>query len=135
MMQESEILSDFGRERREEILRLAKRHARSLRRNRHLRGGGILLVGLAIIMAWRGSGARHPQTARISIPAPVALRAPTVVIERIATDPQIVERMSIGNERPKWSFIDDDAFLHSMADAGRPSGLVNLNGRLLLLPR
>jgi hypothetical protein len=133
MMPENEILSDVGRRRREEIQRLAKRHARWRQRNRRLRGAGIVLGCLLLVVTWRA--AKRADLPQSGIPPMVMRPASTVLIERIATDPQIAARLSTGNVPPRWSFIDDDAFLQSMADAGHRSGLMRLNGRLLVLPR
>jgi hypothetical protein len=135
MLPENEILSDLGRRRREEILRLAMRQTRRRRRNRRLREAGMILVCVAILATRQESQQRPAESPKTHTPPMVMVPASTVIIERIGTDSQITAKLSTGNAPPRWSFIDDDAFLQSMADAGRPSGLIMLNGRLLLLPR
>ncbi len=60
---------------------------------------------------------------------------PIVIVERVETEVGIGRRLAVGNEPAKWSFVDDDGFLKSMADAGSPTGMVALNGQVLLMPR
>src|SRR5271155_2078939 len=103
LTQENDSLSDWGRQRREEILRLAKEHARR-RRDRRYGAGGALLVCLAAMLLWYGVAIKKAQPLS---PRPMIVSAePVVIIDRIATDPDISRRLSAGNEPAKWTFID-----------------------------
>jgi hypothetical protein len=135
-------LSPRGRARREQILEIAIQHARRCRRRRlAVRGGavGIVLVVIGIAVARIPHLNPNPSqtpTANSSPPAappPERRQALKVVVERIQTDPTIVRRLAVPHTPPLWQTLDDDHFLHELALAGRPAGLVKIDGRATLV--
>ncbi len=135
-------LSPRGRGRREQILKMAVRLARQRRRRRFaLRGGAAAIVfvvaGIAALLLPRS--APHPSRTPIVItPPPVVPKldrgqAAKVVIERIQTDPGIVRRLAVAKARPLWQTLDDEHLLQELAQAGRPAGLVKIDGQAMLV--
>ena len=76
-----------------------------------------------------------PQQTQIpadAAPAPIAIGppkaqgqpAPVVLVEVIRDDPA----------HRRWQVVNDDQLLAALADAGRPSGLVRINGETMVVP-
>ena len=135
-------LSPSGRARREQILNMAIQQGRRRRRRRlAFRGGAIVIVLLAIGAAVlrMPHAATHPSETAIVEPSPPPAAAPhhapaaKVVIERFQTDPTIVRRLAVSKTRPRWQRLDDDNFLQELAQAGKPAGLVKINGQVTLI--
>jgi hypothetical protein len=57
----------------------------------------------------------------------------TIVIERIETDPTISERLSVLPRAAQWQQIGDDELLQSLAKAGQPAGLIQVDGNTILV--
>jgi len=145
-------LSPAGLERREEILLLARGAARRRRVRRNASraaamGLSVLLIGggLVVHMVRVSHPVRSPHpVAQAPIPVPPAPSkvstppkpAPDhITIAAIRTDPTITARLSVGHPRPRWKTIGDEELLQSLAEAGKPSGLIETDGRKILLSR
>jgi hypothetical protein len=57
------------------------------------------------------------------------------VITTIVTQPGITAQLTLPSHRPRWERIGDDELLQSLAEAGQPAGLINVNGQTVLLSR
>lgn len=132
------ILSPEGARRREQILRLARRAATGRRRRRLALRGGLALAGVAVLAvalwpdpAVRTVGPSPDQWVQHPNPAPPTPRV--VDIQTITTDLSLVDRLALRPQQRGWQSIDDDEFLKVLADAGKPSGLIELNGRSFLI--
>jgi hypothetical protein len=138
-------LTPRGRARREQILNMAIQQARRRRRRRWARRGGaaaiaLLVIGLATLHIPRpvapplktnettGTHATPPK-----IPTPSRAPSTKVVIERIQTDPTITRRLAVPQTPPRWERLDDDRLLQELAKAGKPAGLVKIDGRVTLV--
>ena len=137
-------LSPSGQARRDHILELAIRQARRQRRRRQaIRVGilGFVLVGVGVaLLHTLPAPLNQPgtSTAKVSPPgiSPVDRPRPTkVVIERVQTDPLIVRRLAVPPVVLKCERIDDDQLLQALAEAGKPAGLLRMNGQVTLLFR
>jgi hypothetical protein len=135
-------LSPRGRQRREQILEMVIRQSRQRRRRRlAIRGGavGIVLVVVSIALLRIPRSTPHPSDAPMvksvprAAPAPLPRQGGKVVIERIQTDPTIVRRLAVPKSPPRWQTLDDDQLLQELAQAGRPAGLVKIDGRTTLV--
>ena len=140
-------LSPRGRARREQILEMAIRQARR-RRGRRLaiRGGAaaivLLVAGLALVRMPHSAPQRH-ELPVVTSPPPAApppaapphdhVQAAKLVIEHIQTDTTIVKRLAVPKTPPRWQTLDDDQLLKELALAGKPAGLVKINGRASLV--
>lgn len=141
----NDFLTPDGQQRRRQILQRALREARRRRRQRWVApgAGGALVLLIAGFIALRPrphlvAPTFPPTVARITAPiAPPVPPAPpsTAVVEYIATDPTITDRLSIPQEPPRWTSIDDQQLLAELASAGQPAGLAYINGRAILLWR
>jgi hypothetical protein len=67
--------------------------------------------------------APHPAPSPTTSPLPAPAR-PTVIV-------QVIREQDV---RPKWEVLSDDQLIDALADAGRPSGLVTLNGETTVVP-
>jgi hypothetical protein len=130
-------LSAHAEARRESILTLAKREARRRRRARRLvRGAGLVIAFLALAMLCEFMLPGHsPAPPHVVINHPTPPPAQIVRIERIETDPHITARLAITTARPIWKTISDRELLQALADAGKPAGLIEVDGRATLVPR
>jgi hypothetical protein len=45
-----------------------------------------------------------------------------------------VQVIRAGDVKPTWEVLSDDQLLAALADAGRPSGFVRLNGKSVVVP-
>jgi len=135
-----ETLSEAGKQRRQQILLLAKAAARNRRQKRFALCGVITIAigALVIPLMLRSQHSKvmpveKPEIARVS-PPPVG-PPPSIAIEYVQTDPTITDRLTIKPQPPRWTSIGDDEFLKALADAGQPAGLVYINGKAILLSR
>jgi len=135
-------LSSQGRARRAQILKMAIQQARWRRRRRlAARGGAVMIVLLAIGIAVLRTphSIPHPPETQITEPTPLPASAPNrapaakIVIERIQTDPTISLRLAVPQTPPRWQRLDDDHLLQELAQAGKPAGLVKINGQATLV--
>lgn len=150
MIDPIDSLSPTGAERRDEILLLARGAARQQRLRR--RASRAIVVGLAMLLIAAGFMAQivrvsHREALREIVKAPAPLPAvpksatpsapasAEITIVSIETDPTITSRLSVGHPRPQWKSIGDDELLQSLADAGKPSGIIETDGRKILLSR
>ncbi len=135
-------LSPRGRARREQILEMAIRQARRRRRRRlAIRGGAagvvLLVAGLALLRVPHSAPQRHESPVVKVLPPAVPphdnAQAAKLVIEHIQTDPTILRRLTIPKTPPRWQTLDDDQLLQELALAGKPAGLVKINGQASLV--
>ncbi len=136
-------LSPRGRARRAQILNMAIQQVRRRRRRRlALRGGAVgivlLAIGLAVLRMPRLVPNPSKTTERSitdstspSVPAPKRTPTAKVVIEHIQTDPTITRRLAVAQAPPRWQRLDDDQVLQELERAGKPAGLVKINGQVL----
>jgi hypothetical protein len=138
MFEPDEQLSPLGMARREEILRVTQRFARTRRiRRRAVRtiaGSCVAVIAFALWLSMN-----HPQ--RI---APVSSRqnpslptfptsAPQFAVGEIPTDPQIADRLALKPSSPKWTVISDDELLATLAQTGQPAGLIQTDSETVLV--
>ena len=137
-------LSPRGRQRREQILEMAIRQGRQRRRRRlAVRGGAVAIVLLVMATAVLRIPRSAPhqsdlptaKSAAPAVPTPDRGQQAKVVIERIQTDPTILRRLAVPKSPPLWQTLDDDHLLQELAQAGRPAGLVKIDGRTTLVFR
>jgi len=69
----------------------------------------------------------------VAITAPKPVPSDSIVVERIETDPHIVERLAVELSPPTWQTISDDDLLSSLAHEGHPAALAYVNGQPILL--
>ena len=150
-------LSRAGLHKREQILATALRQAR---RRRHRRFtvrctlACAAMAAIAVMWAHRPieQPVEHPAlvihvspTTRLSVtPAPIAVptaapdrvfryRAPEIVIERIATDPNIGSRLAVTSPAGSVARISDDQLLEQLASAHQPAVLARFKGKAVLM--
>jgi len=143
-----EQLSAGGSERRERILEMALRAARERRYRRLAKNGAVMAVLLvAGFVMWHATGRNRAMVkeskvvaARLNVAKPVlamsvmqAARRPGVTIVWIQTDPNILKQMEEPRPKGHWQRIGDDELLKCLAEAGKPSGLVEFGGKVLVL--
>jgi hypothetical protein len=137
-------LSHEGTQRRESILALARDLARQ-RRHRRRRvvasaiSGSLVLVMIVTTMSVLRHAQPPKKLADVSRPLVVvpAIAPPpsSVTIIRLQTDPSITSRLALVPAQRDWRKLDDDELLRVLADAGKPSGLIEFDGRGVLVPR
>jgi hypothetical protein len=137
-------LSHEGLERRDQILRLARDAARRRRRRRRSIAvvATVTLSVMATLMTMtvvKAPGFLDPHIVQISklrvAPDPVPGPHSNVEIVQIQTDPTITARLALVPSQSKWRTLEDNELLQLLADAGRPSCLIEVDGRGVLLPR
>jgi len=133
-----EPLSEAGQLRRQDILRLAQGEARRLRRRRLIGRGSPLLVAIAaaaiILRPHPLPGPAPAPVAGIAVPAPQPIPV-SAGVQFIPTDSTIADRLSTQPAPPRWTDISDRELLDELNAAGKPAGIVSINGRTFLLPR
>lgn len=134
-------LSPAGTRRREEILRSAIREGQSVRHRRRVvraAAGGVaaaLAVAVALV-AMRPRPTPPPSIVVQSRPThTVTVPRPQVVVQRIETDPHLMERLSIRPDGKGWQTLSDDELLRQLDRAGRPAALAYVGGQERLLWR
>ena len=137
-------LSQEGTQRRETILALARDLARQ-RRHRRRRvvasaiSSAIVLAMIVTTMSVLRHGRPPKNLANVSRPLvvmPAIAPLPSnVTIMRLQTDPSITARLALVPAQRDWRKLDDDELLRVLADAGKPSGLIEFDGRGVLVPR
>jgi hypothetical protein len=141
-------LSPDGFARKDQILRLAIREAREIRFRRKMQIGALVALPLlALISILCNSERRQPP-----VPVQTVAKFPVAPIGRppmapsdsssnlvriiwIQTDPEILKRMETPAPKPAWQQVNDDQLLQALAEAGKPSGLITLDGKVALFPR
>jgi hypothetical protein len=94
----------------------------------------VLIAGIA---TWR-MAERKPATVKnrdVLAQRNDAVKPSGVTIVWIQTDPNVLKRMEEPPHAGTWQRIGDDELLKSLADAGHPAGLLEIGGRVVLLPR
>lgn len=120
-------------ERRQFILRDALRAADRRRRRRlAVRAGATgCILGLVAIATFMLVG-RHE---RHDIPIVVQPSSQPSKTHVATTEPKVVVQIiRAGDVQPKWQTLSDEQFLAALADAGRPSGFIELNGKTVVVP-
>ena len=135
-------LSPSGRARREQILKMAVEQGQRQRRQRlAVRGGAVAIVLLAIVatvLRMPHSNSRPIERPFVKsplppAPAPQRTLTPKIAIERIQTDPTIAQRLAVAKTPPRWQRLDDDHLIQELAQAGKPAGLVKINGQAAIV--
>jgi hypothetical protein len=137
----TEPLSPEGERRREAIAAMARHAARGRRlRRRVIQSSVAAAVLLALCwptVLWLRSSGRQALPDRVVVesnPSPTVAMS-SVAINRVETDAGITERLSIHRPQPRWQAVGDDDLLQTLAQAGHPAGLVEMNGEARLLLR
>jgi hypothetical protein len=60
---------------------------------------------------------------------------PQVIVQRIATDPTLVDRLAVRTHGKGWQSLSDDEFLRQLDRAGRPAALAYVGGQERVLWR
>ena len=125
MIDFNEPLSREGFARREQILQVALGAARRKRiRRRAVRaGGGVTALAIVVLAVMHRP---TPPVQEVVIISPATRTVEQVFqtrIERIGSDPTIVQRLSIG----------DDELLTSLAQAGEQAGIIHMQGEAVLV--
>jgi hypothetical protein len=136
-----EPLSPAGVARREQIRRLARRAAAGRRWRR--RAGRTAIVAAVLAAAapllWPRRPAPpaspHPPTVVARRRDPTPPPPVTSVVTYVATDATITDRWSVRPTPPRWVVIGDRELLDTLAAAGRPAGLMTVDGHERLLFR
>jgi hypothetical protein len=136
---EYQPLSPQGERRREQLLVVARAAARAHRQKRHQRlvilatiSGLMVPLVTALVLQYR----RQPVSVAHYTPQPSSPpQPPSVIIAPIETDADITARLALPATPARWRWVGDDELLQTLADAGRPAGLVRINGQSLLLLR
>lgn len=94
-----------------------------------------LVVAVALV-ARRPRPTLPPPIAMQSHPTPtVEVAGPQVVVQRIETDPNLVDRLSVRSDGKGWQTLSDDELLRQLDRAGRPAALAYVGGEERLLWR
>ena len=137
-MSESPILlSQSGERRREAILDLALVAARGRRRRRIALRASLAAILILVLLSpiLRSLRPRDAHTV-VHHTEPLPPRVPpSPVVERIETDPHIIERLAIPPTHAKVIIINDTELLGDLAMADRPAGLAYINGKAQLVFR
>jgi hypothetical protein len=139
-------LSAQGQARREQILQLAIREAGARRRQRRtvVAGAALLLAALigGMILTIHPFHSPRPIAHQPMMPMPIPAPAPTtaaapnrpaVIVERIETDPTLLDRLSIKPQPPQWTTISDEELLDTLAAAHQRAGLAEINGQIVVV--
>ena len=145
MTEPSIELSSAGEQRKKSILAMAKAQAsRRRRRKRAAQTFAAAIIFALLIPALLLRFHRRPdQQVKVvpTVPAhanrqvAISSSKSRVVVVRIETDPQIIERLAIPSPPPQWKKIGDDELLRDLASAHRPAGLAYIDGKPMLLFR
>ena len=134
-----ESLSPAGAARRQAILADALRTTDRRRRRRFAaRAGAAACVAGAIAFAFAVAllnQPKHDPTIVVESPRPAPPTRPIDSPRPLEASPKVVVQIiRAGDVKPRWEVLNDDQFLAAMADAGRPSGFVQLNGKSVVVP-
>lgn len=135
MIEYEEPLSPTGALRRDEILAIAQRAARTrrLKRNFMRTAASVACVFAVVLILHRPLSPSMNIPSRPMAQLPTSESKSTIVIERIETDPTIADRLSVLPRATQWQQIGDDELLQSLAKAGQPAGLIRVDGNTILL--
>lgn len=130
-------LSAAGKARRDQILRLAVGEAGARKRRRRVARAGMVLtiIGISVSAFFMFQRVEHPVPVPVAIDTPTTPQTAPALATRIQTDPTIVQRLSIPPQPRSWTIIGDDELLRSLADAGKPAGIIYYDGHATLVPR
>jgi hypothetical protein len=142
MNDEPIILTEEGKLRQSQILDVAMRAARDRKRRRVVTRSIWQGVGVIILVAVLLPRVRRPAPpiARpIDLPTridrPVAQPAPLVIVRKIETDPNILERLALPPISSTVRHISEDELLRELADAHQPAGVISVDGKARLIFR
>jgi hypothetical protein len=132
-------LTDEGKRRATEILRVAKAQGRRKRARRMaLRAGAVtvLLIGVASILLKMQMEHESPPVANVPPSDGNAVVGEKLIMVRyIQTDPDIIEKLRLKPAAPTWRSIDDEQLLRELELAGKPAALAYVDGRTMLMYR
>jgi hypothetical protein len=128
--------------RRDAILADALREADRRRHRRALRRAGAvvctcaLLAGMAVVILRQNDNDAGRQIAVQSTTRTTAksTKAPGSLIVHRQPPKIVIQIIRTEDVKPTWQTISDDQLLATMADVGKPSGIVNVNGKTQLIP-
>jgi hypothetical protein len=133
-------LTPEGRSRGEPILADALREADRRRRRRAVRHVGVvgcacaLIAGVAIV-ARRAERGDQVVPSAVATTAPAPRLVPRLIVHRTpAPKLVVVEVIRADDVKPAWETVSDEQLLGTLAEAGKPSGIVNVNGTARLVP-
>ena len=139
MMEDMPPLSELGEKRREAILGRALEEAFRRRRTRNARRMGLvcLVLGLVTIPLWRPfAKVNVPEVVKQNEPVPaVATLETPLIVSRIETDPDIVQRLALPERASHVEIIRDEQLLQELAAAHEPAGLAYVDGKAILMFR
>jgi hypothetical protein len=135
-------LSPGGSARKERILEFALQAARQ-RRHRRITRNGIaaaiaLLIGIAV---WRMVPQKPMAKENIVVikhsdrSKPTAAPAANSTVVWVQTDPKILKRMEELGHHTILHWIGDDELLKSLAEMNRPAGLLQFDGKAIVMLR
>ncbi|HEX5244829.1 MAG TPA: hypothetical protein VFW23_16345 [Tepidisphaeraceae bacterium] len=124
-------LSMAGEQRKESILAMAKIEASQRRRRKRAAQTLAAAIILALLIPAVFLHTHHRQSLPVAVhvhshDAPQiekTISKSKILVIRIETDPQIIERLAIPSQPPRWKKIGDDELLRDLASAHRPAGL------------
>lgn len=135
------ILSEAGQRRQQQILRAALQAGRSRHQRRVLIGvtSMALACGLVVVLSMQLAKVR-PQPSPVGPTNPIAKKqevppAPVIIVRRIETDPNILQRLALPPMRSTIRHINEDELLKELADAHQPAGIISINGKAQLIFR
>jgi hypothetical protein len=145
MSDEPIILSEEGRLRQRQILDSALCAARSRKIRRTAIRAASVGIGCLVIAALLLSHGWKEKRQLATIPVSPALAvvhehpatfvAPIVVVQRIQTDPNVVERLALPPIHSTVRHISEDELLRELADAHQSAGIISVDGKARLIFR
>jgi hypothetical protein len=133
-------LSEEGRQRRDQILRVAL--ADAARRRERANRWRMVPVGAAIVLAiYAMRLSTEPpvyspaaKVAKANGGRPVVETNTGIRIFYVHTDPHLLERWAAPPSPATWQYLSDDDLLDNLASHGMRAGLAYVDGRRLLVP-
>jgi len=143
------ILSEEGRLRQQQILQAALGASRDRKRRTTVVraaqvSAAVVLIGLILwpVVYSRMSrltahdGISVIQTGPRRLPEPTVIQAePLIIVKRIETDPNILERLALPPIKSTARHISEDELLRELADAHQPAGIISVDGKARLIFR
>lgn len=130
---------DEMKPRRDAILADALREADRRRHRRAARRAGAvvctcaLMAGIAVVILRQNHIAPTPQI--VAQPTTTKATKATRSLILHGQPPKIVVQVIRAEDvKPTWETISDEQLLTAMSDAGKPSGIVNVDGKTRLVP-
>jgi hypothetical protein len=132
-------LSEEGRQRRRQILRLAVKAAGGRRARRRLGMAALLaifMIGPALLVEHFRAAVVPPPPSPIvaeSKSPPPSDVSDAVVVTWIKADPHALDGILVGPGPKRWETIGDDELLGLLSSGDHPAGLANVDGVAMLV--